>query len=49
MYTENILPRVSRFNPKALAMAGLMTAGPYAGNPRFRNMMLHRAASMVQP
>ena len=31
------------------AMAGLMTDGPYAGKPRFRNMTHHRAASMVQP
>ena len=28
MYTENMLPKVSRGKPKALAMAGLMTAGP---------------------
>ncbi len=49
MYTENMLPVVSRFKPTAFAMAALITAGPYAGKPRFKNTMAHSAASMVQP
>ena len=49
MYTENRLPRASRCSPSAVAMAALMTAGLYAGNPRLRNITPHSDASMVQP